>query len=105
MPGQGRLGDKAQIPADAHGCPGCPHPGTGPAIAGSPDVFVNGKPALRVNDTGVHAVCCGSNMWSASQGSSTVFINGKAAHRNGDPTKHCGGTGKLIESSEDVLVG
>ncbi len=84
MPGQGRLGDKANISADSHGCPGCPHPGTGPAIAGSPDVFVNGRPALRVDDVGIHAICCGPNMWTAKAGSSTVFINGKAAHRMQD---------------------
>jgi uncharacterized Zn-binding protein involved in type VI secretion len=105
MPGQGRLGDKANISADAHGCPGCPHPGTGPAIMGSPDVFVNGLPALRVDDMGIHAVCCGPNMWKAQQGAPTVFINGKAAYRLNDPSKHCGGSGQLIEGSGDVIVG
>ena len=105
MPGQGRLGDKAQVQSDAHGCPGCPHPGVGPAIAGSADVFVNGRPALRVNDVGIHAVCCGPNMWTAKQGSATVFINGKAAYRKDDPSKHCGGDGKLIEGSDNVIVG
>ncbi len=105
MAGQGRLGDQAQIQQDAHGCPGCPHPGVGPSIAGSPDVFVNGRPALRKDDLGIHAVCCGPNMWQANAGSGTVFINGKAAHRNGDATKHCGGQGKLIQGSDDVIVG
>src|SRR6266446_4237765 len=103
MPGQGRLGDKAQIQSDAHGCPGCPHPGVGPAIAGSADVMVNGRPAVRVDDVGIHAVCCGPNMWSAQQGSPTVFINGKAAFRKDDPSRHCGGSGKLIEASSDVI--
>jgi uncharacterized Zn-binding protein involved in type VI secretion len=105
MPGQGRLGDKANVSSDAHGCPGCPHPGIGPAIQGSVNVFVNGRPALRVDDIGIHAVCCGANMWQAQQGSATVFINGKAAFRTNDPTKHCGGQGKLIEGSSDVIVG
>lgn len=105
MPGQGRLGDKAQVQADAHGCPGCPHPGVGPAIAGSANVFVNNRPALRVDDVGIHAVCCGPNMWTAQQGSQTVFINGKAAYRMNDPSKHCGGQGKLIEGSDNVIVG
>jgi uncharacterized Zn-binding protein involved in type VI secretion len=105
MPGQGRLGDKAQNPADKHGCPGCPHPGVGPAIAGSGDVNVNSRPALRVDDVGVHAVCCGPNMWKAKQGSGTVFINGKAAYRQNDPSSHCGGDGQLIEGSTDVIVG
>jgi len=105
MPGQGRLGDKAQIQCDAHGCPGCPHPGVGPGISGSPNVMVNGRPALRVDDFGIHAVCCGPNMWQATQGSATVFINGKAAFRKNDPSKHCGGNGKLIEGSDDVIIG
>lgn len=105
MPGQGRLGDKSQVPADAHGCPACPHPAIGPAIAGSPDVLVNKRPALRVGDSGIHAACCGPNTWSAQGGSGTVKINGKGAHRMGDADKHCGGTGKLIEGSGDVIVG
>ncbi|MDB4970005.1 MAG: repeat-containing protein [Myxococcales bacterium] len=105
MPGQGRLGDKAQIQSDAHGCPGCPHPGVGPAIAGSANVFVNGRPGLRVDDVGIHAICCGPNMWKAQAGSGTVFINGKAAYRKDDESKHCGGSGKLIEGSDDVIVG
>ena len=105
MPGQGRLGDKSNIQSDAHGCPGCPHPAIGPAIQGSPSVNVNNRPALRVTDTGIHAACCGPNMWTAQAGSATVFINGKAAHRVGDADQHCGGMGKLIEGSGNVIVG
>jgi uncharacterized Zn-binding protein involved in type VI secretion len=105
MPGAGRIGDKAQVQADAHGCPGCPHPGVGPAINGSNNVNINGRPALRKDDPGIHAICCGPNMWTAQQGSSTVFINGKPAFRMNDPSKHCGGMGKLIEGSDDVIVG
>lgn len=105
MPGQGRLGDKASVPADAHGCPACPHPGVGPAICGSEDVFVNSMPAVRVDDTGLHAACCNQNSWTATQGSASVFINNKAAHRLGDKTKHCGGSGNLIEGSSNVIVG
>ncbi len=105
VPGAGRLGDKAKIQTDAHGCPGCPHPGVGPAIVGSTNVIINGRPALRADDVGIHAVCCGSNRWSAQQGSATVFINGKAAFRKTDPSKHCGGQGQLSEGSDDVIVG
>lgn len=105
MPPQGRLGDKASVPADAHGCPACPHPGIGPAVCGSEDTLVNSLPALRVDDTGIHAACCNLNTWTAKQGSATVFINNKAAHRMGDQTKHCGGTGQLIEGSPNVIVG
>ena len=105
MPPQGRLGDKSQVPADAHGCPGCPHPAVGPAIMGSPTVFVNGRPALRVDDVGIHAACCGPNMWTAQAGSGTVFINTLKAHRLGDQDTHCGGSGQMIEGSADVFVG
>ncbi|RLC19827.1 MAG: hypothetical protein DRI57_06215 [Deltaproteobacteria bacterium] len=105
MPSQGRLGDKSRAMADKHGCPACPHPVIGPGIMGSPNVFVNSLPALRVDDWGIHAPCCGLNMWKAVKGSATVFINGKAAHRMGDKDKHCGGDGKLVEGSRNVFVG
>ena len=105
MPPQGRLGDKSQAPVDAHGCPACPHPVTGPAVQGSPDVLVNNRPALRVGDQGIHAACCGPNIWFATMGSSTVFINNMPAHRMGDQDQHCGGVGTLIEGSPDVIVG
>jgi len=77
----------------------------GPAVAGSPDVNVNAKPALRVGDPGVHAACCGPNTWTAKTGAPSVFINGKKAHRFSDVDKHCGGNGKMIEGSPDVIVG
>jgi len=77
----------------------------GGALQGSPDVFVNGRPALRVGDVGAHAGCCGPGLWRASAGSATVFINGVAAHRAGDRTLHCGGAGALVEGSADVLIG
>lgn len=105
MPPQGRLGDRAFNPADAHGCPGCPHPVIGPAIQGSGDVLTNDRPSLRIGDPGVHAACCGPNTWNAASGSGTVLINGIPAHRLSDTTAHCGGTGKLIEGSENVITG
>lgn len=105
MPGQGRLGDKARAPLDGHSCPGCPHPASGPAIQGSLDVNVNGRPALRIGDPGIHSACCGTNTWQAVAGSQTVFINGRGAHRIGDTTRHCGGLGELTEGSPNVIVG
>jgi len=105
MPSQGRLRDKSFVAADGHGCPTCPHPAIGPATQGSPNVFVNSLPALRVDDTGIHTACCGLNTWKAVAGSATVFINGKAAHRMGDKDTHCGGDGKLVEGSPNVFVG
>ena len=105
MPGAARLGDTAQISSDAHGCPGCPHPGTGPAIMGSPTVNINGKPAVRKTDMGMHAACCGPNMWTANAGSGTVKINDLAAFRQNDATQHCGGSGTQTDGSSDVIVG
>lgn len=105
MPAQGRVGDKSNVAACAHGCPACPHPAIGPATAGSPDVMVNNLPALRQGDNGIHAACCGPNSWQAAAGSATVLINNKPAHRMGDDCQHCGGMGKLVEGSPDVLVG
>lgn len=105
MPPQGRLGDKSEAPMDAHGCPKCPHNVQGPAITGSPTVLVNNKPALRITDMGVHAPCCGPNMWQAALGSATVMINYLPAHRKGDLDIHCGGPGNLIDGSPDVLTG
>ncbi len=107
MPAAGRVGDKAQAqgPGCAHGCPACPHPAIGPGIIGSPDVFINSRFALRVDDIGMHAVCCGMNMWTAKMGAPTVFINGKQAFRQNDMGQTCGGMTKLIEGSPNVLVG
>ncbi len=105
MPRQGRLGHKARCDEDAHGCVNCPHPVEGPATRGARRVYVNGQPALRVGDTGVHRHCCGPGTWEATRGSGTVYIEGQSAHRMGDTTTHCGGTGELIEGSPDVFVG
>jgi len=105
MPPQVRLGDKALIPADAHGCPACPHTASGPAILGSTNVLVNGRPAVRVNDPGIHTSCCGPNTWYAKTGSPSVLINGRAAHRSGDFVNHCGGIGTSVQGSANVVVG
>ena len=105
MPPQSRVSDLSNVPADAHGCPACPHPCIGPAISGSPDVNVNSLPAFRVGDPGVHAACCGPNNWTAQAGSGTVNINGKKAHRAGDADTHCGGSGTMVNGSGDVITG
>ena len=106
MPGLGRLGDKSKVEGDAHWCVACPHVAIGPAVQGSPTVWVNGLPALRVGDLGIHAACCGPNIWQAIEGSSTVFIDKKPAHRMGDKDLHCSTTvGTLIDGSPDVIVG
>ena len=105
MPPQSRVGDKAFNPADSHGCPACPHPVQGPGVQGSNNILVNGKPPLRTGDPGVHSACCGPNSWNVSNGSSTVFFNNIPAARIGDPTTHCGGSGNLIQGSNNVITG
>lgn len=104
MPGATRIGDRSNCPEDSHGCPACPHNVTGPAVSGSPDVFINETSALRVGDWGVHSPCCGPNTFRAVQGSPSVFINGRQAHRVGDRDDHCGGIGSMIEGSKDVII-
>src|SRR4051812_37570676 len=104
MPGAARLGDKAQVAADAHGCPACPHPAVGPITAASTDVFINSRGAARQDDMGLHAVCCGPNTFSIAKGSATVYVNGKPLARMNDSSKHCGGNGPIIEGSPDVLI-
>ncbi len=105
MPPAGRLNDRSYAPVDTHGCPACPHPVIGPAIVGSEDVHINGLPALRIGDMGIHAACCGPNTWTATGGSGTVLINNKGAHRLGDQDQHCGGMGQLIDGSPNVIIG
>jgi uncharacterized Zn-binding protein involved in type VI secretion len=96
--GYAYVGMRAQCPADAHGCPACPHPTVGPIFSGSPNVFINGKPAARVGDAGGHAACCGPNSFKITGGDSQVMINGRRAARIGSTTKHCGGEGKIISN-------
>lgn len=104
MPGAVRLGDMAKG-TDAHGCKVCTHTVVGPAVQGSLDVIINGKLAVRKGDSGIHMLCCGSNTWKAAGGSHTVIINGKPAFRRKDKTMHCGGVGKAITASDNVIVG
>ena len=105
MPPQGRVSDKSRVPQDTHNCPACPHQCEGPGTEGSPDVLTNNLPSLRVGDKGVHSSCCDDNKWVASEGSGTVFINNRKAHRLGDKVDHCGGEGKLITGSGNVITG
>ena len=105
MPKAARLTDKSNCPSDSHGRKCCPHNVTGPSTTASQNVNINGLGALRVGDSGTHSTCCGPNTWKCVEGSSTVFINGKPAVRLGDMTSHCGGTGKIITGSDDVIIG
>lgn len=94
MPAASRKGDQCS----GHGCfP--PRPST----SGSPNVFINGIPALRQDDTyATH--CCGDSCHPGKQssGSSTVFVNGKPLARVGDSVS-CGSV--TAQGSSNVFVG
>ncbi|MCF6446161.1 PAAR domain-containing protein [Nereida sp. MMG025] len=98
MPPAHRKGDIGS----GHGCHFPPSSATG----GSPDVYVNGKAAMRVGDNfAPHA--CGTcpappHARALSTGSGTVFINGQAAGRIGDSID-CGGS--AATGSGDVYIG
>jgi uncharacterized Zn-binding protein involved in type VI secretion len=104
MPAAARLGDNAQVDNDAHGCPACPHPGIGPIVVGSPDVFINSLPAARQDDIGIHAVCCGPNNFTIKKGSPTIYVNNKPLARVNDNCQHCGGAGPIKVGSPDVMA-
>ena len=105
MPGACRLGDKANCPLDSHGCTACAHNVTGPVVQGSSDTIINGQAAGRQGDMGIHGICCGPNKYAVKAGAPTVGINKKPAARMGDPTSHCGGSGRIISGSGDVIIG
>lgn len=91
-----RVGGISQADADAHGCPACAHPVKGPIISGSPTIYINGKPAARVGDKGVHAACCGPNTFEIIGGDSQVLIDGRPAAIIGSSVQHCGTLGKIV---------
>ncbi len=83
-----------------------PHPVQGPIMAGAGTVFINNLPAARMNDTGVHAACCGPNTFQIMQGSGTVTIENMSAARMGDTTLHCAmASGSIITGSPTVSIG
>ncbi len=95
--GYASAGTIASSTGDSHGCLACPHPiSRGPITTGSPNVFVNGKPAARVGDVGVHAMCCGANTFKIISGDSQVLINGRPAAKIGSQTQHCGSMGEIV---------
>jgi uncharacterized Zn-binding protein involved in type VI secretion len=99
--GYAYVGCKAFCPADAHGGPADPLPVVGPITTGSSHVFVNGRPAARVGDVGIHAACVGPNTFKIVGGDSEVMIDGKPAAKVGSSTQHCGGMGHIIEGASD----
>jgi uncharacterized Zn-binding protein involved in type VI secretion len=89
-----RVGDQHECPKDQPK----EHVG-GPIKSGSPNVFINGKPAARVGDP---LGCEDGSTDTITEGSSNVFINGKPAARLGDATDH---GGKISEGSPNVFIG
>lgn len=87
MPSSTRLGD-----------PGSGHRGhaAAPSVAGSPDVNIDGIPAVRQGDGYAGDDCV------LSGGSASVFVNGRPAGRVGDALS-CGGQAQA--GSETVFIG
>lgn len=85
-----------------HSCHFPPSPATG----GSPNVFVNDRPLMRVGDAYVPHGCptCPKpeHPRHLAAGSATVFINGKPAGRIGDAID-CGGQAQT--GSSNVFIG
>ena len=104
-----RLGDnekgRCSIPiySESHHCP---HRRNGVFTGGSPNVFIEGKPAIREGDDGV-CNCVHSGTFKASEGSGSVFINGRAAVRIKDETTctQCGEEGYVTTACQTVFVG
>lgn len=96
MPKAARKGDNCT----GHGC-WPPRP----ASAGSPNVFINRAPALRVGDAWAAHTCPAipnTHAGTQAAGSSTVFVNGKALARVGDAVS-CGGA--VASGSPNVFAG
>lgn len=75
-----------------------------PCLTGSPNVFVNGSPVVRVGDDYLQIHVCGiatHPMGPALIGSPNVFVNNSPVHRSGDLIT-CGDTGGF--GSSDVLA-
>jgi uncharacterized Zn-binding protein involved in type VI secretion len=82
-----RLSDKDACPKTGHG--------VNPTVTGSPNVLINGLPALRVGDSSA----CGD---SVTQGISNILVNGQPIAFLGSATAH---GGVIITGSGDVVVG
>lgn len=68
-------------------------------VNGSPNVTINGLPAVRVGDT---VSCRLSGASTIAEGSSKVTFNGQPAARTGDSTDN---GGSLLQGSGNVFIG
>ena len=94
MPPAARIGDM-------HVCPlsNGPQPHTGgPVAMGCANVFIGGKPAVRVMDM----TTCAGPPDAVAMGSQTVFIGGMPAARIGDNTMH---GGVVVVGCPQVMIG
>ena len=122
MPALGRVDPSNRGTASSHHCKlcvTCHHPSAGPPLHGSPNVFVNGTPALRATgpsggppDGGTHDAgqCCGANKWVCAIAQDRgVHINGFLAFCATDKTQHDEDGGNLgvllISGTPNVFVG
>lgn len=98
MPEAHRKGDIGS----GHACHFPPTPATG----GSPDVYVNGRPLMRVGDPYMpHACVVGHappHPRNLAKGSASVYVNGIPAGRKGDAI-NCGGEAQT--ASSNVYIG
>ncbi len=100
-----RVGDSTTGICDL-GLPDCPHSRSGTNSIGSPNVFINGKPAHRQGDIG-STNCSHGGTFTSVIGSSSVFVNGKPLTRIGDTTNcnTCGQSGTHNTGSPNVFAG
>lgn len=75
-----------------------------PAVSGSPNVFINGRPAHRLGDAWASHGCPvhGAHGGVLTGGSASVFVNGRPLGRVGDSVS-CGST--AAEGSPNVFAG
>lgn len=105
MPEACRINDVTMgICDDGHRC--CPHYRGGKCTEGSPDVYINGRSAVRAGDKG-DSRCPHDGHFSFKGGSSRVYINGRRAIRTGDSAgcEKCDQAGEVTTGSRDVMIG
>ena len=94
-------------PAARVGDAGSPHCTAYTIATGSPDVFINNRPAARLGDSStLHKKSggkkCIPHVAKIVTGSNTVFINGQPAARVGDALLDCT---VIIDGSPNVFIG
>lgn len=106
-----RVGDTLHGWASEHSGHVPPHPSvelTGNVYSGSPNVFINGKPAAFNGTECVtieYDACCGQSWGHVAQGSSKVFVNGHELAYIGCKVEPHSGEANLTSGSQNVFVG